>query len=103
MASTHGQKFEGLLDSHINYHIDRWVKPTHDADQHDHLKIQCVLEARSLTIDDLVARSQCSLPQVKKTLIGLFVAGALGEFKHEVRQFEKSYDNQQAEQISLMV
>ena len=76
-ASTHGQKFEGLLDSHINYHIDRWVKPTHDADQHDHLKIQCVLEARSLTIDDLVARSQCSLAQVKKTLIGLFVAGAL--------------------------
>ncbi|NAR84495.1 hypothetical protein GPS48_00010 [Acinetobacter haemolyticus] len=27
----------------------------------------------------------------------------LGEFKHEVRQFEKSYDNQQAEQIFLMV
>ncbi len=77
LASTHGQKFEGLLDSHINYHIDSWVKPTHDADQHDHLKIQCVLEARSLTIDDLVARSQCSLAQVKKTLIGLFVAGAL--------------------------
>ena len=77
LASTHGQKFEGLLDSHINYHIDRWVKPIHDADQHDHLKIQCVLEARSLTIDELVARSQCSLPQVKKTLIGLFVAGAL--------------------------
>lgn len=76
LASIHGQKFEGLLDSHINYHIDRWVKPIHDADQHDHLKIQCVLEARSLTIDDLVARSQCSLPQVKKTLIGLFVAGA---------------------------
>ena len=77
LASTHGQRFEGLLDSHINYHIDSWVKPSHDADQHDHLKIQCVLEARSLTIDQLVARSQCSLPQVKKTLIGLFVAGAL--------------------------
>ena len=77
LASTHGQKFEGLLDSHINYHVDMWVKPTHDAEQHDHLKIQCVLEARSLTIDELVARSQCSLPQVKKTLIGLFVAGAL--------------------------
>lgn len=77
LASTHGQRFEGLLDSHINYHIDSWVKPIHDADQHDHLKIQCVLEARSLTIDELVARSQFSLPQVKKTLIGLFVAGAL--------------------------
>ena len=45
--------------------------------------------------------------------IGLFVCNHLdqkviiiknlGEFKHEVRQFEKSYDNQQAEQISLMV
>ncbi|MFB5124239.1 hypothetical protein [Acinetobacter baumannii] len=31
------------------------------------------------------------------------VVAMLGEFKHEVRQFEKSYDNQQAEQISLMV
>ncbi|MFZ7812654.1 hypothetical protein [Acinetobacter lwoffii] len=26
-----------------------------------------------------------------------------GEFKHEVRQFQKPYDNQQAEQTSLMV
>ena len=26
-----------------------------------------------------------------------------GEFKHEVRQFQKPYDNQQAEQISLIV
>ena len=31
------------------------------------------------------------------------VESMIGEFKHEVRQFEKSYDNQQAEQISLMV
>ena len=31
------------------------------------------------------------------------IADKKGEFKHEVRQFEKSYDNQQAEQISLMV
>ncbi len=29
--------------------------------------------------------------------------GKHGEFKHEVRQFQKPYDNQQAEQISLMV
>ncbi|KZA55066.1 hypothetical protein LV48_03276 [Acinetobacter baumannii] len=29
--------------------------------------------------------------------------GTYGEFKHEVRQFQKPYDNQQAEQISLMV
>ncbi len=36
-------------------------------------------------------------------LIRFTVAKIWGEFKHEVRQFEKSYDNQQAEQISLMV
>ncbi len=34
---------------------------------------------------------------------GVQTRAILGEFKHEVRQFEKSYDNQQAEQISLMV
>ncbi|WP_228145516.1 hypothetical protein, partial [Acinetobacter baumannii] len=34
--------------------------------------------------------------------VGLFRGQKIGEFKHEVRQFEKSYDNQQAEQISLM-
>ncbi len=33
-----------------------------------------------------------------------FILGSyVGEFKHEVRQFQKPYDNQQAEQISLMV
>ncbi|RSF41015.1 pilus assembly protein, partial [Acinetobacter baumannii] len=35
----------------------------------------------------------------EKSLFDVFTQG---EFKHEVRQFEKSYDNQQAEQISLM-
>ncbi len=35
--------------------------------------------------------------------VELFMASNLGEFKHEVRQFQKPYDNQQAEQISLMV
>ncbi|ETP82360.1 hypothetical protein P642_1332, partial [Acinetobacter baumannii UH1007] len=33
----------------------------------------------------------------------LFLLNIQGEFKHEVRQFQKPYDNQQAEQISLMV
>ncbi len=32
-----------------------------------------------------------------------FMTWMMGEFKHEVRQFQKPYDNQQAEQISLMV
>ena len=36
-------------------------------------------------------------------LVLLYALRYLGEFKHEVRQFQKPYDNQQAEQISLMV
>ena len=32
-----------------------------------------------------------------------YVDSKKGEFKHEVRQFQKPYDNQQAEQTSLMV
>ncbi len=35
--------------------------------------------------------------------VELFSRPLDGEFKHEVRQFQKPYDNQQAEQISLMV
>ncbi len=40
------------------------------------------------------------VPSISDETIGSMIEG---EFKHEVRQFEKSYDNQQAEQISLMV
>ena len=36
-------------------------------------------------------------------LLALSQIRNMGEFKHEVRQFQKPYDNQQAEQISLMV
>jgi hypothetical protein len=38
-----------------------------------------------------------------KKFIEQFEKDIQGEFKHEVRQFQKPYDNQQAEQISLMV
>jgi hypothetical protein len=40
---------------------------------------------------------------MKKIMTFIKLEKIEGEFKHEVRQFEKSYDNQQAEQISLMV
>ena len=33
----------------------------------------------------------------------VYISTNHGEFKHEVRQFQKPYDNQQAEQTSLMV
>ena len=35
--------------------------------------------------------------------VSVYAVPKMGEFKHEVRQFQKPYDNQQAEQTSLMV
>ncbi|WP_228719086.1 SIR2 family protein [Acinetobacter haemolyticus] len=41
--------------------------------------------------------------KINQVIIDEFSKDISGEFKHEVRQFQKPYDNQQAEQISLMV
>jgi len=60
------------------------------------------LEAKPLKTDipmRMAKRMKILFP--KSSLLNLIMTK--GEFKHEVRQFEKSYDNQQAEQISLMV
>ena len=43
------------------------------------------------------------LAKLKTTKQEIIYKANSGEFKHEVRQFQKPYDNQQAEQISLMV
>jgi DNA-binding HxlR family transcriptional regulator len=55
----------------------------------------------------LVFAANCPSRKILLTLTSrwsvLILVALRGEFKHEVRQFEKSYDNQQAEQISLMV
>ena len=44
--------------------------------------------------------SVAEAPKASNKIVEVF---KIGEFKHEVRQFQKPYDNQQAEQISLMV
>ncbi|MCF4713981.1 hypothetical protein L1W98_18640, partial [Acinetobacter baumannii] len=55
------------------------------------LKLTSIQEVREVNVyRKLLRQSTC----LKKKF---------GEFKHEVRQFQKPYDNQQAEQISLMV
>ena len=55
------------------------------------------------TLGSWVAVSERAKGKKKSTTNKVIKNSMLGEFKHEVRQFEKSYDNQQAEQISLMV
>ncbi|WP_353885671.1 TetR/AcrR family transcriptional regulator [Acinetobacter colistiniresistens] len=61
-------------------------------------------------IEDLFEKAEVFQPHVLTAMYINILDGMTayakvnkGEFKHEVRQFEKSYDNQQAEQISLMV
>ncbi len=62
----------------------------------DRLLILCHLAHEELNVSQIEEKTQITQPTLSQQLM-------MGEFKHEVRQFEKSYDNQQAEQISLMV
>ena len=59
----------------------------------------------SLTKGDLSPQNESKIRRYRLFALDFGAIDDLiqGEFKHEVRQFEKSYDNQQAEQISLMV
>ncbi len=61
----------------------------------------------SLALTELIASlhetSFISDPLTKEKVLDFTMQLIEGEFKHEVRQFQKPYDNQQAEQISLMV
>ena len=64
------------------------------------LGIQQVLEYLVILISHTLSKlKNLMISNLLVTVMNLM----LGEFKHEVRQFQKPYDNQQAEQISLMV
>ncbi|MCK0797265.1 AAA family ATPase [Acinetobacter pittii] len=58
-------------------------------------------ELKSISKSDSKPKAIICTYHISDELIGLIENR--GEFKHEVRQFQKPYDNQQAEQISLMV
>ncbi len=63
---------------------------------------QILLKQQDKALADRINRLEILL-QDSENVEQIIARPKLGEFKHEVRQFEKSYDNQQAEQISLMV
>ena len=76
-----------------------------DLNEGDIVGLQQVLEKINIQDDyETVFHGKSSAnyndPSIYESLVGNFTDG---EFKHEVRQFQKPYDNQQAEQISLMV
>lgn len=58
---------------------------------------------REWLIGHMSQEIDCVVLSDHNTAAGLEPIRKEGEFKHEVRQFQKPYDNQQAEQISLMV
>ncbi|WP_420359405.1 ArsR/SmtB family transcription factor [Acinetobacter baumannii] len=87
----------------------------------DRLLILCHLAHEELNVSQIEEKTQITQPTLSQQLMMLRKSDVvstrrdgkqifysikddkMGEFKHEVRQFQKPYDNQQAEQISLMV
>ncbi|WP_434061858.1 hypothetical protein [Acinetobacter baumannii] len=97
-----GDYIEKLKDTQLD--VEQAIQ---DKDQHE-LKttvttLKAQLEGLNQALLGLDIRSQ-EVENIRQSLLQANQqALSMGEFKHEVRQFEKSYDNQQAEQISLMV
>ena len=93
-------KFDNLTDAYAEA-LDQKIP---FIQQRELEKLESILEAVTYEIDDLALSLQSTYVLLEQCIyIANKTCGNEGEFKHEVRQFEKSYDNQQAEQISLMV
>ncbi|AZB93860.1 hypothetical protein DKC15_009415 [Acinetobacter pittii] len=63
-------------------------------------RVCALLSIESKTVQEIKKFLNLSVDEIQKIIE---IIKKEGEFKHEVRQFQKPYDNQQAEQISLMV
>jgi len=63
----------------------------------------CMKFLRTIAVSTLTLLSMFGCKNIPTYTSDFEQASKQGEFKHEVRQFQKPYDNQQAEQISLMV
>ncbi|MFW2176902.1 MULTISPECIES: hypothetical protein [unclassified Moraxella] len=90
-ATQQSDLLASLVMPNLPYHLTSWVKPNDSELRHDQLKIQSVLEKRSVNYQQLVSLSQCdgNASVVTQTLVGLIVAGVM----------PKSFYTQLAEQL----
>lgn len=89
-ATNQAPQLTALLRPQINYHITSWVKPSEGEARHDQLKIQNVLESREATLSQLAQISQCDHNHIKRTVIGLVVAGVMSRSVYETLQHQLS-------------
>lgn len=76
----------GVLRPQLTYHITSWVKPSDGKMRHEQLKIQGVLESQEATLAQLAQLSQCDHNTIKRTVIGLVVAGVMSESVYQTLQ-----------------
>ena len=77
LGLEHASLLSGLLLPNSDYHLTGWVKPKATPERHDQLKIQSILESRTITIPTLIQVSECDVAQVHRSIIGLIVAGLM--------------------------
>lgn len=89
-ATTQAPKLISVLRPQMLYHITSWIKPSEGAARHEQLKIQAVLESREVTLAQLASLSQCDHNTIKRTVIGLVIAGTMSPsvYQELQRHFE---------------
>lgn len=94
--------FEPIINRNTQYHIDSWVKPEHNEQQNLVLKIQCVLEARHATFDEIVQLTNLDENTVQDILIALVLSGVMYKDVYEsLNQTVQASDNHTPEVISV--
>lgn len=66
-----------LVRSQVPFHIMSWVKPHNVENSHEVLKIQCVLEAREATLDQVMQIAQTPRDITLRTIAALIAAGVM--------------------------
>lgn len=66
-----------LVQSTTRYHLTSWVKPLNNHERHDILKIQCILDSKEVTIDELMKLAEVSYDMAVRSVSSLIVAGLM--------------------------
>lgn len=68
---------QALVNTTNPYHITSWVKPDNKSQRHNALKVQCVLEAREVSLGEVISLSGVDANVTKAMLIALVMSGVL--------------------------